>query len=115
MKKMLDIVMSVDDSALRSLTEALQHLWMKDVAGENVETLVSYLKGALLLLQNCSALPTDTMGLLNDVMVSADCREFVEYMQSIYFASKRNNTEQGHMEYLDSTEGEYRTLYHKGR
>ena len=59
---MLDIVMDVDASALRSLTEALQNLRMKDVPGE---------KGALLLLQNCSAIPTDTMGLLNDVMVSA--------------------------------------------
>ena len=68
--------MDVDDSALRSLTEALQTLRMKDVAGENVGTVVSYLKGALLLLQNCSGLPTDTMELINNTMVSADYAEY---------------------------------------
>ena len=45
LKKMLDIVMDVDDSALKSLTEALQNLRMKDVPGDNVGTVVSYLKG----------------------------------------------------------------------
>ena len=50
MKKMLDIVMDIDDLALQSLTEGLQNLRMKDVPGENVEMAVSYLKGALLLL-----------------------------------------------------------------
>ena len=67
LKKMLDIVMNVDDAALWSLTGGLQNLRMKDVPGENVGTVVSYLKGALLLLQNCAAIPTDAMGLLNDV------------------------------------------------
>ena len=72
LKKTLDIVMDVDDTALRLLTESLQHLRMKDVPGKKVGTVVSYLKGDLLLLQNCSAISTDTMGLLNDVMSSAD-------------------------------------------
>ena len=115
LKKMLDIVMNVDDAALRSLTEGLQSLRMKDVPGENVGTVVSYLKGALLLLQNCSAIPTDAMGLLNDVMSSADCSEFTNYMQSIYFASKRTGTVGDYMEYLDVAEAEYRTLYRKGK
>ena len=111
LKKTLDIVMYVDDSTLRSLTEALQTLRMKDVAGENMSTIVSYLKGALLLLQNCGAIPTDIMGLLNDVMVSADCKEFTSYMKSIYFASKRNSSGQGYMPYLDAAEAEYCTFY----
>ena len=115
LKKMLDIVMNVDDAALRSLTEGLQNLRMKDVPGENVGTVVSYLKGALLLLQNCGAIPTDAMGLLNDVMSSADCKDFTDYMKSIYFASKRTNTVGEYMKYLDEAEGEYRTLYRKGK
>ena len=88
LKKTLDIVMDVDNSALRSLTKALQTLRVKDMAGENVGTVVSYLKGALLLLQNCGAIPTNVMGLLNDVMVSADCEDFIAYMHLIYFALK---------------------------
>ena len=52
MKKTLELIMDVDDAALRSLTEALQMLQMKDVAGENMGTVVSYLKGSLLLLKN---------------------------------------------------------------
>ena len=91
-KKMIDIVMDLDNLALRLLTESMQNFRMKDVVGENVGTVVSYLKGALVLLQNCSAIPMDTMGLLNDVMVSADCDEFTGYMTSIYFASKRENS-----------------------
>ena len=50
LKMMLDIIMDVDDSALRALTQSLQTLHLKDVPGENVFTAVSYLKGALLLL-----------------------------------------------------------------
>ena len=72
--------MNVDDAALRSLTENLQNLRMKDMPGENVETVISYLKCDLLLLQNCAAIPTDTMGLLDDVMSSVDHEEFKAYM-----------------------------------
>ena len=107
--------MDFDDSAIRSLTKALQNLQMKDVAGDNVGTMVSYLKGALLLLQNCGPIPTDVMGLLNDVMVLVDYEEFTPYMTSIYFASKRNSSKTGYMEYLDTAEGGYRTLYRKGK
>ena len=73
---------------------------MKDITGENVGTVVSYLKGALLLLQNCGAIPTDVIGFLNDVMVSADYDEFTSYMKLIYFASKRSSAMTGYMEYL---------------
>ena len=115
LKKMLSIVMNVDDAALRSLIESLQNLQMKDMLGEVVGTVVSYLKGALLLLQNCAAISTNTIGLLNDVMSLTDCQEFTAYMQSIYFALKRSSTVGGYMEYLDSDESEYRTLYRKGK
>ena len=55
------------------------------------------------------------MGLLNEVMVSADCDEFTEYMKSIYFASKRESLVGGYMEYLDTAEAKYQTLYRKGK
>ena len=76
LKLALDVFMDVDDSALRSLAQNLQNLWMKDVPGENVGAIVSYLKGALLLLANCNCLSTDTVRLLNDTFYLAECDKF---------------------------------------
>ena len=112
---MIDIVMDVDDSALCLLIEALHNLRMKDILGENMETAVSYVKVFLLLLQNFPALPTNTMGLLNNGMVSAGCDDFTNYMKIIYFASKLSNTVSGYMEYLDLAEAEYRIIYRKNK
>ena len=53
LKLMLDIVMNVDNSALRSLTQHLQTLCLKDTPGENVSIITSYLKGASHLRKNC--------------------------------------------------------------
>ena len=40
LKLMLDIIMDIDDSALRALTQSLQTLRLKDIPGENVCTAV---------------------------------------------------------------------------
>jgi len=89
LRMMLEIIMDVDDSALRSLTQFLQTLRMKDVAGENVRTVVSYLKRSLMILQNCGGLPTDIMGLLDEIMCSAECNELSEFMKIVYVNHKR--------------------------
>ena len=73
---MFDVVVDVDDAALRALTEGIQKIRTKDIPGENIGTLVSYLIGSLLLLKNCAELPTDIIGLLNDIMCSAECNDF---------------------------------------
>lgn len=76
---------------------------------------VNYVKWALFLLKNCSAVPTDTMGLLNDVMTSADCVEFTEYRMSMYFTLKLNRLMGSFMDYLDTAKAEYCTLYCNGK
>ena len=48
-KLIINIVLDVEDSALRSMTQSLQTFHLKDVRGENVATVVSYLKGVLTL------------------------------------------------------------------
>jgi len=58
-KMIPDIVIDVEDNALRSLAQSLQKLRLTDVPGENVGTAVNYFKGALMLLQNCDIVPTD--------------------------------------------------------
>ena len=60
-------------------------LRLKDVPRENMYTVVSYLKRVLMLVQNCSCLPTDIMGLLNNIMVLATYKEFSGFMNLIYF------------------------------
>ena len=45
---------------------------MKEIPGENVDTLISYLKESILLLKNCVELPTYIIELLNDIMYSVD-------------------------------------------
>ena len=115
LKLMLDIIMNVDDSALWGLTQSLQTLRLKDTPDENMYTAVSYLKGVLLLLHNCTGLPKDTIGILNDTMGLADCNEFTGFMNSVYFDHKRKTRVISHHEYLRLVESKYRTLYILGK
>ena len=85
---------------------------MKDVAGENDRTIVSYLKGALMLLGNCGKLLTDSiMGLLKDKCCSTEYKKFTESMTSVYFEHKRTTNVIDYMTYRTLSKGEYRTLY----
>jgi len=88
---------------------------MKDVPGENVGTIVSHLKGALLLLANCNCLPTDIVGLINDTFCSAECSEFMDFIKAIYFQHKRKLQTVDPMELLTAAEAKYRTLYRDGK
>ena len=88
---------------------------MKDVPGENVGLIGSYLKGALLLLGNYGKLPTDIIGLLNDTFCSAGCEEFTDYVKAIHFAHKRKLDIMNLMKFLGLAEAEYRSLYRYGK
>ena len=50
--------------------------------------VVSYLKGALILLNNCAELPMETHRLLSDIMTSAINEDFHGYMKSVYYGKK---------------------------
>ena len=67
LKKMVGVIIDVDDSAMRILIQNLQVLQLVNV-GENVGTVVSFLKGALMLIKNCALLLADTTVLMNDTM-----------------------------------------------
>ena len=67
LKKMVGVIIDVDDSAIRILIQNLQVLQLVNV-GENVGTLVSFLKEALMLIKNCALLLADTTVLMNDTM-----------------------------------------------
>ena len=68
LKNMFGIIMDVDDSAIRALIQNLQVLRMKEAPEENVGTVVSFLKGVLVLIQNCATLLTGTIALMNNTM-----------------------------------------------
>ena len=85
---MLDIVMNIDDVALRSLVQSIQTLQIKDIAGGYIGTVVSYLKGVVILLQSCTVLPADLIGLLNDIMILSENSDFTSFMKSMYFDHK---------------------------
>ena len=89
LKLILNVVMDVEDASLHLLVQSLQTLRVKDIEGENVATFISYLKRALLLLENCVDLPTDTHERLNDIVNSASNDDFTGYMRFIYYNKKR--------------------------
>jgi len=88
---------------------------MKDVPGENVGMVASYLKRALALLGNCKCLPTDMMGILNDIFCSVACPNFTYYMKNIYFSHKRNTMVITPLKFCWLAEMEYRTIYRNGK
>ena len=90
-------------------------LRIKDVPGENVRTMVSFLKGAMMLVQNCATLLTDKISLMSNTMCSADCDEFRVFMQLVYFNHKRGSCPIAPAEYLELAEREYCTMYWQGK
>ena len=84
---------------------------MKNIPGENIRHITSYLKGIILLLNNYNSLPTDLFGLLNDTMIADDSKVFSAYMQSIYFSHKIHIKDIIRRKYVEFTEKEYRMLY----
>lgn len=81
------------------------------MAGEVFGTVVSYLKGLLMLIQSSGCLPTDTMGLLSDIMCSDECNDLSEFMKIVYVSPKRKTDTIEPITYLDLAESEYCTLY----
>ena len=65
------------------------------------------------MLQNCSGLPMDTMGLLNNIMVSADCEECGGFMNSVSYDRMRKTRVITHSEYMKLADTEHSTYYRK--
>ena len=51
-KMMLDVVIDVEDSSLRSITDHINTVRMKEIPGGNIGPIKSYLKGVILLPDN---------------------------------------------------------------
>ena len=86
---------------------------MKDIAGEKVGIVVSYLKGAVILLQKGTGFPIDLIGFLNDIMCLVENTDFTTFMRSVYFDHKKNTHVIDYAEYPNLAEAEYCTLYRR--
>jgi len=63
-------------------------------------TIVSYLKGALLLLSNCKKISMDAMGLLNGRFCSTVCDNFTYFMKNVYIIHNQKLKEINAMQFL---------------
>ena len=86
---------------------------MKDIPGKNVGTVVSYLKGTLLLLANYGKLPTDAMTIICDTFCLAECDKLTGFITAVYFEHKRKTNVIDYTEYLTLAKAKYRMLYRK--
>ena len=73
--------------------------------------VVSHLKGVVILLQNCTILPTNLIGILNDIMVLVIIDDFITYTTVIYFSHYQKKKLIDYETYRDFSESEYCTLY----
>ena len=78
--------------------------------GDNVSTVVSYLKGTVLLLQNFTDLPTDLIGLLHEIIASAKNEDFAAFIKALYFNHKMKTKEVSYATFLNHVESKYRTM-----
>ena len=76
---MLNIVMDVDDSVIRLLTQNLQTLRMEGVPGYNMGTMVNHLEGYFPLLETLGTY--QRMQLLNNIIFSTACDDFCGFMK----------------------------------
>jgi len=73
--------------------------------------VVSYLKSAVFLLQNCTHLPADLIELLHNILASAKDEEFAAFIKALYFNYKMKTKYASYTMFLNHAESKYRTMY----
>ena len=108
---MIQLILSVEDQAISSLVRKIQEMRLKDFPGENVSTAASYLRGVILLLENCKEIPTDLMGLLNEIFTSASTADFSAYVNMLYTSHHTSVKIMTLLQFIEDAEKEYRLYY----
>ena len=80
---MRQLILSTSEKAMRGLTDKIGLLRLRNIDGENVLKVGSYLKGALTLLKTHERTPNDINLLIFDVFRSSSTDEFNDYVKSI--------------------------------
>ena len=85
LKLLLGLILSTSQKSLRSLTDKVQILRITDFPGENATKAVSFIRGAVLILSNNDAAPTDLVPLVLRIFSSSTCTKFKTHVDNIDF------------------------------
>jgi hypothetical protein len=77
-KILLELITSLTHQTAATLVTRMRILTMQDdlLPGENIDLVVSYLRGALNRLKICNHVPPDICSIINDVLITAQTEEF---------------------------------------
>jgi Zinc knuckle len=113
-KIMMNLVQASSKSSLRALTRKMEQLSVKDFDGESVVKFCSVMRGAVELLSNNNALPSDAIEIVGQGLKNSSTAEFNEFI-SLLLHNHEIGTKALTIETLLSmAEGKYSDLWSKG-
>ena len=82
-KLMMDTVFNDSDKAMRGLLVRVQEMKLTDYAGEDVRKAGSFLRGTVMILENCSFTPPDLGQLIIKFFKTGTCDEFTQHINAL--------------------------------
>lgn len=109
---MMTFVTTTSDQAMRVVVDKVNRLRLSDFDGENVLVAVSFLRGAIQLLSNNSAVPHDILNTVFNMMRSCSTPAFVSFVTNLETMFKLPDlVKDGSVEFLlDKLESKYTSL-----
>ena len=83
LKLLQQLVLSTSEKSLRSLTNKLARLTIADFPGEDVTKAVSFIRGAVLILKDNNALPSDIITQVLQIFKKSCCESFRIHVTNI--------------------------------
>lgn len=80
LKLLMNLIVATSEKSLRSLLDKVAKLKLTDFNGEDVNKAVSFLRGALLILRDNNALPSDFCTLLIKIFKQTSCEDFRSFV-----------------------------------
>ena len=81
LKLLMGLIVATSEKSLRSLLDKVGKLKLSDFNGEDVNKAVSFLRGAILILQDNNALPNDFNTLVMKIFKSTSCDDFKSFVK----------------------------------
>ena len=83
LKLLMNLIVATSKKSLRSLLNKVSSLKLSDFDGEDVNKAVSFLRGAVLILKDNDALPSDFLTLVINIFKQTSCATFASYVTTI--------------------------------
>lgn len=107
---MMKEIMASTEVSLRAVVKQLEKLCLKDIDGENVTQVSSWIRGALIYLKNNQALPSDTVYLITQILKTCPSDEFKKFIGTIYTNHRIHISTILVEELLDYAKSEYKSM-----